>query len=154
MRLFPERSRAALQAWLLLAIALPLSGCASRLHTGDPCQFGSPAQSVTLYFGLATTAGAEVGESAWKGFEGAALQPLFPRGFTAYRGHGTWKDPRTGTVSHDPTSIVRAVIPPTESAGAIARAAATAYKRFNGSQSAIGVEISRACADFDVRAAE
>ncbi|MGH7047120.1 MAG: DUF3574 domain-containing protein [Stellaceae bacterium] len=101
-----------------------------------------------LFFGRAVKGRAPVNEAEWAEFEAQIITPRFPGGFTVFDGEGQWRNPRTGQIIRDPTTILLVAIPRTPDLASRLAAVIAAYEvRFD--QQSVGIVTRDACASFD-----
>jgi len=106
-----------------------------------------PMMEVELMFGRHIGGRFGVTEARFARFVAQEVTPRFPDGLTVFDAAGQWRDAKTRAVVHEPSKIVRVVVPADADTGErIARIVAAYKSRFR--QDAIGVLTRPVCASF------
>jgi hypothetical protein len=133
-----KQSRSALLL-LLLAGCAP-AGQSPHLACLLPGQ--QPMVVAELFFGRTPVSNVD-----WADFAAQTVTPNFPDGFTAWDGEGQWRNPATGIIAREPTTILLVAAPRTPDLPARLSAVIEAYKtRFR--QQSVGLITREACASF------
>ena len=119
-----------------LLIALALAGCAA-----PPCRDGAPMTVIELYFGRGG-----VSDAQWSAFLTEVVTPEFPDGLTSTDAVGQWRDPRSGRIGREPSSVLTIAVPSYDAAK-IARIGEAYKRRFD--QQSVGKLLSERCGSFD-----
>ena len=91
--------------------------------------------------------GAVVTKAQWAAFMREVLTPAFPDGLTALDGAGQWRDPATGTVEHEPSTLVVVAAPDTEETRHGLEEVMAQYRvRFH--QQSVGLVLRHDCTNF------
>lgn len=124
---------------------MALAGCAMP-HPGAcllPTQ--KPMLSVDLYFGRDIAGRAALSDAEWADFAARVITPQFPGGFTVLDASGQWLNPQTGTITQEPSKLVRAIVPAGGNISARVKAVSLAYRqRFHQLQ--VGIVSAPVCA--------
>ena len=95
-----------------------------------------------LYFGRAAA-----DEEAWRDFLAGAVTPRFPSGFTVFDGDGQWRQPATGRILSEPSTVIVVVAEPGAATLAALEAIRADYRqRF--AQDSVGLVLTESCASF------
>ncbi|CAH2599034.1 conserved protein of unknown function [Rhodovastum atsumiense] len=144
-----ERGRGAVPAMVLAAAAwLCLAGGCTAPDPGVACagMAGRPQAIVTLYFGRGTP-DRPITDESWRQFLAGTVTPRFPDGLTVLDGHGQWRQPATGRIISERSSVVTIVTDPdAETMRRIEEIRTTYRSRFD--QDSVGLTVSRGCASF------
>jgi len=129
-----------------------LGGCA---EPGVVCTAPAshPMLVAELFFGrnVAPTfqreAGTTVTDAQWAAFARDVLTAAFPDGLTALDAKGQWRDPATGVISREPTTLVIVAAADTDQTRRGLDAVMSQYRaRFH--QQSVGLVLRRECANF------
>jgi hypothetical protein len=131
-----------------LIIPLLLAAAPSHAQAACPVTGTQPMLIVTLYFGETIPGRAPLTPSEWTDFATHSLTPAFPGGFTVSNGSGQWRDPQNGAVEYDPTKIVTAALPDSQTVPASILDVMKAYEHAYH-QDAVGLTTSEACGSFN-----
>ena len=117
--------------------ALAMAGPASA------CAFGGVEMvRAELLFGRTAAPAAE-----WDDFLAHSVTPLFPDGLTVLDGQGQWLSPKTSTISHEASTVLLILAPPSPDLKARLDAVRENYKaRFH--QQSVGLVTSTSCVAF------
>jgi hypothetical protein len=100
-----------------------------------------------LFFGRFIPGRAPLSEAEWLAFAADTITPNFPDGFTAYNGEGQWRNPETGVIAREPTTILLIAAPPGPDLARRLSSVIEAYKaRFR--QQSVGIITRESCAAF------
>lgn len=100
-----------------------------------------------LFFGRAIKGRGPVTAAEWAEFEAQSITPNFPDGFTAFDGEGQWRNPRTGRITRNPTTILLVATQRTPDLAHRLSAVIDAYKtKFR--QQSVGLVTRESCAVF------
>jgi hypothetical protein len=138
-----DRWRAAVAA-ILLVLA-----CAGTAQAQDACPFPDqkPMLVIQMFFGRSVPHRHPVTAVEWNEFLKQTVTPLFPDGFTVYDAYGQWLNPRTHTVSRDPTKVlIVATADTSEVRAKVAEVSARYRQLFH--QEAVGVVSVTECGAF------
>lgn len=98
--------------------------------------------TASLYFGRAG-----VDDLAWGGFLAQSVTPRFPAGLTVLNGYGQWRQPASGRISAEPSSVVVLVVEPGSATLAALDSVRAEYRqRFH--QDSVGLSLTESCASF------
>ena len=126
-------------AGALVAVAV-LAGCAAPAPRCAGLA-GKPMLTAELFFGRTGS------EADWRAFVADAVTPRFPAGFTLLDGHGQWRQPATGRIIAEPSTVLVVVAEPGEATLAALEAIRADYRRrFN--QDSVGLALTESCAYF------
>jgi len=102
-----------------------------------------------LFFGRTLPGGQRIGgDLEWRRFAADTITPNFPDGFTAFDGEGQWRNPKTGTLSREPTKILLVAARRAPDLASRLAAVIDAYKsRFR--QQSVGIVTRDSCANFN-----
>jgi hypothetical protein len=129
---------------LLALLLLLCTGC-----TTAPLACKPPAvSSITaqLLFGRSTKSG-PISDAAWAEFLATIVTPRFPDGLTVLDGYGQWRNPSTGEIGHEASTLVEIVTSDTTETAARLEQIRDAYKTRFGQQS-VGLVTTASCAAF------
>lgn len=133
-------------ARLIAPLALLLAaGCAGPEEGCDGLG-GTPHVAVEFLFGLSRPDGGVIRPDEWDRFFADAVAPHGRGGLTVFEARGQWRD-RAGRTVHEPSRVVRIVLPRPAVDPAALRAVADAYRARFGQES-VGVTTTRTCAAF------
>jgi Protein of unknown function (DUF3574) len=96
-----------------------LAGCASPA-TVCTAQASNQMLVAELFFGRTIAPayqrelGATVTDAQWATFARDVLTPAFPDGLTALDAAGQWRNPATGVIGHEPSTLVIVAAPDSE----------------------------------------
>ena len=91
--------------------------------------------------------GATVTDAQWAAFTRDVLTPAFPDGMTRVDAEGQWRDPTTGVIAHQPSTLVIVAAPDTERTRRnLADVMAQYRTQFH--QQSVGLILRRDCAAF------
>ena len=128
------------KTWLLGT--LWLAGCTPPVAQACTFPGTSPMLVAQLFFGRANVA-----DPAWAAFAADTLTPRFPNGFTALDAAGQWREAPDKPVEREPSKLVIAAAPDTETTRDNLSAVIAAYQtRFH--QKSVGLILSTQCALF------
>jgi hypothetical protein len=147
-----RRPRAAGLLGAALAVCAMLGGCA---EPGVVCNApaGHAMLVAELFFGRNVTPGDQrelgttVTDAQWAAFARDVLTPAFPDGLTALDAKGQWRDPATGVISREPTTLVIVAAPDTDQTRRALDAVMAQY-RVQFHQQSVGLVLRRECANF------
>jgi hypothetical protein len=135
-----------------LAISAMLGGCAEPAAV---CT--APASHAMLvaelFFGRNVAPafqrefGTTVTDSQWAAFARDVLTPAFPDGLTALDARGQGRDPATGVISREPSTLVIVAAPDTDQTRRGLDAVMAQY-RVQFHQQSVGLVLRRECANF------
>jgi hypothetical protein len=123
----------------LVAVAV-LAGCAPPAPRCAGLA-GKPMLTAELFFDR-TGSGAD-----WRASVADAVTPRFPAGFTLLDGHGPWRQPATGRIIAEPSTVLVVVAEPGEATLAALEAIRTDYRR-RFHQDSVGLALTESCATF------
>jgi hypothetical protein len=132
---------------LLLAGCAQLSG---SLPTAAPCLLPQEERMLVaeLFFGRGIEGREPVTDAEWAEFAARTITPNFPDGFTVLDGAGQWRNPRTGAIARDPTTILLAAVKREPDLAQRLSAVIDAYKqRFD--QQSVGIITRESCGAFE-----
>lgn len=101
----------------------------------------------TLYFGRGLPDGREVDAGSWQRFVATVVTPAFPDGLTVTAATGQWRDPATGRIETEPTSVVTIAAPASADLAARIERVRDAYRAAFHQQS-VGLTLAPVCASF------
>lgn len=134
----------------LLSLAL-LTATEHGLHAqtqGLSCHGAQQLRQVAeLLFGRDIGNKLGVSESAWARFVAREMTPRFPGGLTVIDASGQGRDPKSGTIVHEPSKRVEIVLPGAADDEAQLDAIVTAYKH-DFHQQSVAVIVRPACVSF------
>lgn len=91
--------------------------------------------------------GAAVTDVQWAAFMRDVLTPAFPDGLTAVDAEGQWRNPATGAISHQPSTLVIVAAPDTDATRRRLDDVMARYRaRFH--QQLVGLVLRRDCTNF------
>ncbi len=91
--------------------------------------------------------GATVTDAQWAAFARDVLTPAFPDGLTALDAAGQWRNPATGVISREPSTLVIIAAPDSEQTRSGLDAVMAQYRvRFH--QQSVGLILRRDCTNF------
>ena len=128
-----------------LVLLLLLGACAGA---PPPCA-GLPANPMLraeLLFGR-TSHGAPVAEPDWRRFLAETVTPRFPDGFTVLDGYGQWRQPATGNIVAEPSTVLL-VLAPEGAATLNSLETIRAEYRRRFAQDSVGLVLAPSCAAF------
>lgn len=126
--------------WLLGT--LWLAGCTPPAPQACTFPGTSPMLVAQLFFGRANVA-----DPAWAAFAADTLTPRFPNGFTTLDAAGQWREAPDKPVEREPSQLVIAAAPDTETTRDNLSAVIAAYQtRFH--QKSVGLILITKCALF------
>jgi hypothetical protein len=140
---------AAIAALLAMAACPPSCAAVPASQFAADCAGlpGEPAITAQLLFGREIRNGGPVGDVAWKDFLATSVTPRFPDGLTVLDGYGQWRQPGTGRVSAEASTVVEIVTTPAPETFQRLEAIRADYKaRF--AQESVGLVVGRSCASF------
>jgi hypothetical protein len=136
--------RAAVLASLLVASS---AGALRAQEAACPFPDQKPMLVVQMFFGRSVPHRHPVTAGEWNEFLKQTVTPLFPNGFTVYDAYGQWLNPRTHTVSRDPTKVLMVATAETpEVRDKVAEVSARYRQLFH--QQAVGVVSVTECGAF------
>jgi hypothetical protein len=129
---------------LLAVLLLLCPGCTpAPLACKPPSTSGMTAQ---LLFGRSSKGGL-ISNAAWADFLASVVTPRFPDGLTVLDGYGQWRNPGTGEISHEASTLVEIVASDTPDTATKLNQIRDAYKtRF--AQQSVGLVTTPSCAAF------
>ncbi len=91
--------------------------------------------------------GAAVTDAEWAAFMRDVLTPAFPDGLTAVDATGQWRNPATGVITQDPSTLVIVAAPDTDATHQRLDEVMARYReQFH--QQLVGLVLRRDCANF------
>ena len=113
-------------------------------HAADcPVPGQQPMTIVHLLFGR----GAPVTDAQWKTFIDNEVTPRFPDGLTTYTGYGQWKNPKTGKITKEQSSVIMiATMPAPDLPAKLLQIRETYKAQFK--QESVGIVTDTGCASF------
>jgi hypothetical protein len=134
----------------LLALALTLSACANLLPPPGPnCAVlrGSPMLQRTVFLGKSIPNRQPLSRQEWDTFAAEVITPRFPDGFTAFEARGQWRNPASGIIiSEDTTVLIVAADNSPATLRKLDEISAKYRNRFN--QLSVGLITAPACGAF------
>jgi len=135
-----------------LAFSAMLAGCAAPASV-CPLSASHEMLVAELFFGRSIAPvyqrdlGAAVTDAQWAAFMRDVLAPAFPDGLTAVDAEGQWRNPATGVISHQPTTLVIVAAPDTD---ATRRRLDDVMARYGEQfhQQLVGLILRRDCTNF------
>jgi hypothetical protein len=129
-----------------------LAGCANpaAVCTAQACHQMLVAE---LFFGRTIAPpnqrelGATVTDAQWAAFARDVLSPAFPFGQTALDAAGQWRNPATGLISHEPSTLVIVTAPEPEQTRRGLDAVIAQY-RAQFHQQSVGLILRHDCTNF------
>jgi hypothetical protein len=106
-----------------------------------------PREVAELLFGRRIGSRGIVGETAWRRFVAREVTPRFPEGLTILAGNGQWRDPSSGRIVREPSTVIIIAMPGTQQDHDRLGEIAAAYKKSFRQQS-VGVIVRPACVAF------
>ena len=88
-----------------------------------------------------------ISDAAWAEFLATIVTPRFPDGLTVLDGYGQWRNPSTGEIGHEASTLVEIVTSDTTETAARLEQIRDAYKTRFGQQS-VGLVTTASCAAF------
>jgi hypothetical protein len=86
-------------------------------------------------------------QAEWDDFLATSVTPRFPDGLTVLDGTGQWLSPKTGRISHEPSTVLLILAPPAPDLKSRLDAVREDYKtRFH--QQSVGLVTSTSCVAF------